>query len=250
MSTVSEKLLQVAENVPKVYHAGQLNVIENTSTLKKNASGSAILIDDVSPVTHEMGVKIRSKNLIPYPYTDTTKTISGVTFTVNSDGSVTASGTATAQSYFKLQQSFSLKKRQYFFSGCPTGGAGSTYSLYLSNTDYTFYKADIGNGISINSEDDKTVSIVINITKDTTVENLVFKPQLELGTTATEYELYKECAEYTPTADGTVNGVTSLYPNTTLMTDTEGVIIDCEYYKDIDKTYNKLSAEIALSGGE
>ena len=50
-----------------VYHAGQLNVIENTSTLKKSASGSAILIDDVSPVTHEMKVKISpvpQKNLL------------------------------------------------------------------------------------------------------------------------------------------------------------------------------------------
>ena len=55
---------------------------------------------------------------------------------------------------------------------------------------YKFYKADIGNGISINSEDDKIVSIVINITKDTTVDNLVFKPQLELGTTATAYTPY------------------------------------------------------------
>ena len=50
-----------------VYHAGQLNVIENTSNLKKSASGSVILIDDVSPVTHDMSVKISSipnKNLL------------------------------------------------------------------------------------------------------------------------------------------------------------------------------------------
>ena len=56
--------------------------------------------------------------------------------------------------------------------------------------------------------------------------------------------------EYTPNADGTVEGVTSLYPNTTLMTDTEGVTIDCNYYKDIDKAYNELTTSIALSGGE
>lgn len=144
-------------------------------------------------------VSYGSKNLIPYPYTDTTKTFNGITFTVNSDGSVTVNGTATEQAYFKLQQSFSLKKGQYFFSGCPKGGAGSTYSLYLSNTDYTFYKADIGNGISINSEDDKTVSIVINIAKDTTVENLVFKPQLEIGDKATEYVPYSKEVVWTKT---------------------------------------------------
>lgn len=165
------------------------------------------------------------KNLIPYPYADTTKTLNGITFTVNSDGSVTVSGTATAQAYFKLQQSFSLKKGQYFFSGCPTGGSGATYSLYLSTSDYVFYKADIGNGISINSEDDKTVLIDINIAKDTTVENLVFKPQLELGTSATPYEPYQG-QPYTPTAFGEVTGITNLYPTTTLLTDNAGVIFE------------------------
>lgn len=188
------------------------------------------------------------KNLIPYPYTDTTKTLNGITFTVNSDGSVTVSGTATAQAYFKLQQSFSLKKGQYFFSGCPKGGTGTTYSLYLSTSDYVFYKADIGNGTSINSEDDKTVSIVINIAKDTTVENLVFKPQLELGSTATAYEPYT-AAEYTPAADGTVSGVKSLYPTTTLMTDTEGAIIEAEYNRDINKAFAKMQQAILSMGG-
>ena len=36
------------------------------NALKGSKSGSAILIDDVSPVTHEMGVKVRSKNLFDY----------------------------------------------------------------------------------------------------------------------------------------------------------------------------------------
>ena len=71
--------------------------------------------------------------------------------------------------------------------------------------------------------------------------------QLEEGTTATEYEPYIAPTEFTPTADGTVNGVTSLYPNTTLMTDTEGVIIDCEYNRDINKAFAALEAAIATN---
>jgi len=208
------------------------------------ATAYAPYISDLSTVT----VTRCRKNLIAYPYFNTTKTLNGITFTVNSDGSVTVSGTATAQAYFKLQQSFSLKKGQYFFSGCPTGGAGGTYSLYLSTSDYKFYKADIGNGISINAEDDKTVSIVINIAKDTTVNNLVFKPQLELGSTATAYEPYT-VAEYTPAADGTVSGVKSLYPTTTLMTDTEGAIIDAKYNRDINKAFAEMQQAILSIGG-
>lgn len=212
--------------------------------LGSTAAAYTPYISDLSTVT----VTRCRKNLIPYPYTDTTKTLNGITFTVNSDGSVTVSGTATAQAYFKLQQSFSLKKGQYFFSGCPKGGTGTTYSLYLSTADYAFYKADIGNGISINSEDDKTVSIVINIAKDTTVENLVFKPQLELGLTATTYEPYQG-QTYTPAADGTVSGVKSLYPTTTLMTDTEGAIIEAEYNRDINKAFAEMQQAILSMGG-
>ena len=212
--------------------------------LGSTATAYTPYISDLSTVT----VTRCRKNLIPYPYTDTTKTLNGITFTVNSDGSVTVNGTATAQAYFRLQQPFSLKKGQYFFSGCPTGGAGGTYSLYLSTSDYKFYKSDIGNGISINAEDDKIVSIVINIAKDTTVNNLVFKPQLELGSTATAYEQPYTVVECTPAADGTVSGVKSLYPTTTLMTDTEGTIIEAEYNRDINKAFAELRQAIISSG--
>ena len=54
----------------------------------------------------------------------------------------------------------------------------------------------------------------------------------------------KVVAEYTPNSDGTVNGVTSLYPNTTLMTNTAGVIIDCEYNKDVNRTVSELSTPV------
>ena len=72
--------------------------------------------------------------------------------------------------------------------------------------------------------------------------------QIELGTTATDYEPYNS-ATFTPTADGTVNGVTSLYPNTTLMTDTDGVLIDCEYNRDINKAFAELQQAIISLGG-
>lgn len=74
--------------------------------------------------------------------------------------------------------------------------------------------------------------------------------QLEFGSTATDYEPYVTPTEYTPNADGVISGVKNLYPNTTLISNGDRVYIDCNYYKDVDKAYNKLSAEIALSGGE
>ena len=97
-------------------------------------------------------------------------------------------------------------------------------------------------GIKKITDDWKGLGIYVNTPKGKTLNNLLIKPQLEIGATATEYEPYITPTEYIPTADGTVNGVTSLYPNTTLTTDTDGVSIDCKYNRDINKAFAALEA--------
>ena len=190
------------------------------------------------------------KNLLPYPYINSTRTINGITFTVNSDGSITANGTATSNAYLEITSisTFYIPKGNYILSGCPSGGSSTTYSLTAVNgsgASYTKLRQDIGNGITLSSSGEYWV-IRCQVMAGQTVENIVFKPQIELGTTVTDYEPYKECVEYTPTADGTVEGVTSLYLNTTLMTDTDGVIIDCEY---LTKSYTDILGSTNLRNG-
>ena len=73
--------------------------------------------------------------------------------------------------------------------------------------------------------------------------------QVEAGSTLTEYEPYKELTEYEVSADGTVKGVTSLYPTTTLITDTAGAVIDCTYNRDINKAFEELYNAIISLGG-
>ena len=65
MSITNEKLQTIKDNVSKVYRSGQMDVIKNANSLKGFESNKAMLLDDVSPVTHEMGVKVRGKNLLP-----------------------------------------------------------------------------------------------------------------------------------------------------------------------------------------
>ena len=67
--------------------------------------------------------------------------------------------------------------------------------------------------------------------------------QIEQGPTITAYEPYQG-QTYTPAADGTVSGVTSLYPTATLMTDTDGVIIDCEYNVDLNSTLGNINTAL------
>lgn len=63
MSITNEKLQTIKDNVYKVYHSGQMDVIQNATSLKGFESSKAMLLDDVSPVKHEMGVKVHGKNL-------------------------------------------------------------------------------------------------------------------------------------------------------------------------------------------
>ena len=76
---------------------------------------------------------------------------------------------------------------------------------------------------------------------------------LAVGTTegvATEYEPYsKDSAEYTPNEDGTVEGVTSISPNMTLVPTTGVMIAECEYNRDINKAFAELQQAIISLGG-
>ena len=134
--------------------ATEQNRSDNTfaNALKGSKSGSAILIDDVSPITHEIGVKIRGKNLIPYPYAEPTKTLNGLTFTINDNGTITVNAEAVkalADTVFEFTSLHLYPKGTYIMSGCPTGGSTSTYFLNAVNAnvaDYTMFLNDIGSG--------------------------------------------------------------------------------------------------------
>ena len=211
-----------------------------------SATSYAPYISDFSGVT----LKRYGKNLLPYPYRNTNidYTHNGINYKVKSDGTVVANGTATAQSYFILA-GLVLNKGVYYLSGCPSGGEGSTYSIYFQYDNFSYYKADYGSGVKIDINEKKNCAVAINIGKNTTVSNLIFKPMLEVGSKLTDFEERRTAVAYTPAADGTISGVKNLYPTTTLMTDTEGVIIEAEYNRDINKAFAELQAAIISLGG-
>lgn len=66
--TTAEKLVKIAENEPKVYEAGRKEgmsfVADNVgNALKGNVSGETVVLKDVSPIEHNLGVKVERKNL-------------------------------------------------------------------------------------------------------------------------------------------------------------------------------------------
>lgn len=156
---------------------------------------------DIHTVTGNNTISVCGKNLLKYPYVDTTKTNNGITYTDNGDGTITISGTATANSTFLLANQTTqglrdlLINKECFLSGCYTGGSSSTYTLQLygfASTGNGILR-DVGSGVNLSSFENKdyNFNIAIFIANGTTINNITFKPQLDLGSTATSYEPYQ-----------------------------------------------------------
>lgn len=98
----------------------------------------------------------------------------GVTYTINSDFSITATGTATggnANLILSPQGGFSIEEGQWVLSGCPAGGSSSTYNIAIAGT-----VSDIGSTAEFSSCD--SVITRIYIIEGTTVDDLTFRPMV------------------------------------------------------------------------
>lgn len=140
---------------------------------------------------------IGAKNLLEN--TASTTTTNGVTFTVNSDKSVTISGTSTATFTFPLGYS---PVGQYRLTGCPSGGTASTYALYVSNQ----YLYETGNGLNVNFTDNRLIQIYISAGQ-TFSTPITFYPMIRLVTdtddtyqpyTMTNQQLTERISKLTP----------------------------------------------------
>ena len=122
------------------------------------------------------------KNLLKV--TATSQTINGVTFTVNSDGSVTADGTATANCEFNIPIPLEHAGQNLRLTGCPTGGAtANSFRILARVVSPSQYAqnlgSDIGNGVTINIPNEATSVVArINVFEGYTANNLTFHPML------------------------------------------------------------------------
>lgn len=212
-------------------------------------------VTDYIPYVDVSAVKLTrcGKNLIPYPYAYGTGSVAGITYTVNSDGTVIATGTATDNSihYMTISPKLHLPAGTYTLSGCPAGGSQSTYRLNIKRPDEK-YHYDTGEGCTFTLTEDDDVQIYIFIGNGYTASNLKFKPQLEAADKASDFESYK-ATTYTIGSDGApTERVRSIAPTMNLFTDKAGTIIDATYNVDQTAAYNRISGllETLLNGGE
>lgn len=227
-------------------------VSKSANALKETASGEIVAIDDVSPIFHTVNVKVKSKNLITYPFISNAPNPNNVTFTVNTDQTITVNGTPTVNTSFTIvQRTVTLEKgKQYTIS----------YNNVFTGNEY-FYVTLYENGVSVKSlqfrksetltvvaENDWEMSLGLVVYKDVAYDNVSVAIQLEEGDTATEFTPNINPAmvsltvygvdetdrkqTFEPSSDGTYK-VASISPKMTLLTDTTGAKIEAEYNQDV-----------------
>ncbi len=172
-------------------------------SINVSGEGNPVTLEGLQGGVPFADITVSGKNLLTYPYVDNSKTMNGITYTVNSDGSVIANGTATSASVFYFNGADLLPNCDYVLSGCPEGGGSSKYRIQFSNNSWSIIFADYGDGTKVRVDKKTTLQIMrIVIEKDTVCDNIVFRPQLELGSAPTEYEQPITGRELTLNANG------------------------------------------------
>lgn len=179
-------------------------------------------------------VYVGGKNLI---YADAeTQTVNGVTFTNNGDGTYTVNGTATEFCEFKICTAYTVGAGiTYIVHGCPEGGNKDTYYLGLSG-----YGAEIGNGKVITPDKKFTNPVNIVVNKGVTVNNLTFKPMLEIGSNRSEFVKGKKIqkSEYKYVKNNPQ--ILKMYENNTTVYFDSGVNFTLEYMPNINAYISEL----------
>ncbi len=160
---------------------------------------------NIRPISGRTGLTITraGRNLLKIPYAEDTKTQNGITFTVNADGSIRVTGTATGTATLILANTAALNELPFLgrdatlaLSGCPSGGSSTTY--YMTANFAGDNTGDVGasNLLDIGVGDTKYYTnarvksggnLFIRVMSGTTIDK-VFYPMLELADSVTEWQ--------------------------------------------------------------
>jgi len=159
----------------------EIQTLTNQVATKADSSTVTALandVDDISDEIADMNNVLGAKNLLPN-IGAATSTDNGITYTKNSDGSVTANGTATGWAYYNLCSRFTLDAGTYILSGKE---AKAATQIKITNADT---EADVTFLVDNNTEKQFTLNTkttlhaMLYVGVDAgTVTNFVFYPMI------------------------------------------------------------------------
>ena len=226
------------------------------NAVKGSAEGESVRVDDVSPVEHTVMARVSGKNLLDI------SSLLNSALVKNEDGTyiITKNGNDRISKEIYLNQPIPSGTVITVSAELVQGTASYIAVQLLSSDRQNTYGLNLTQGAL--SATRKLPSEVARVrvflaSSETNGDYAIFKNlQLEIGNTATEYTPYIDPSTvtvtrygadetdnlqtYTPNADGTVEGITSITPTMTLLTDTEGAAIHCEYNKDTNKVVSSM----------
>ena len=128
-----------------------------------------------------------------------TYTHNDVTFACSVNGygyidEIIVNGTASDLAVLRMGGFDVVSGTTYTLSGCPSGGSSSAYELMATkgNTAATQggHQHDYGSGVTFVEDTTTTRGLQVVVRSGQTVSNLSFKPQVEAGSEATDWEMY------------------------------------------------------------
>lgn len=146
-----------------------------------------------------------AKNILPFDLDDikalntngtwagNVYTYRGVDFTVNSDGTISATGTATGGNasikIFAASSNYEMLGKEVILNGCPSNGSATTYRIQayrMASADgSTGTYFDDGTGTDaftvLNDASGTVGSFAVAVYENTTVTNLLFEPMVRLA---------------------------------------------------------------------
>ena len=218
VTSMSEHTVKIPDTLATQESAGLMSAedkekLDNVDQLYKTTCGNPIVVDDADGEVKSLNVELtpiqdlhgydkpwaagagKNKLLIE----NGTRTVSGITFTQNADGSIIANGTATEAviyaikpfaevAYSFLSDIWDVKAdTQYVLTGTPTGHEYPNCYLQLLVYGSGAEPYDAGSGsspFSFTQEviDTKRYRLAIRVASGYTLNNVVFKPMIRLAT--------------------------------------------------------------------
>lgn len=149
-------------------------------------------IEDIKPVMGSVAEVIDTGAKNKLNHTAYTRTVNGVTYTVNADKSITITSDGTnTQSLLYLVQNEPLAAGSYILSGC-TGGSSTKYDLRVKVGNNVTNNYDGGTAFTANGNPIES-SIVVRAAQTL---NVTIKPMIS---TADDYAISSKYVPYTPT---------------------------------------------------
>jgi hypothetical protein len=252
--SVADKLLTIAENSRDMYLLAE--------SKKATVRGSVAKADNVSGYGHSLGVKVSSnsltdfsgievsrygKNLVDLSKTPAEYNSRNYTFDIETGYYEVINAVAYAPNRwrFKVPTNTTI----YLCASEVTNCNVQVSSVLQDGTDTINIGLQKGSFVYVNTGNysELTLSIYASSAYD-----LISAKGIIVALYKTNYEPYKEPQTATANdADGTVEGLTSLSPNITLIPNNDGVSVECTYYTNerdpiLEATENIKTALVEL----